>query len=125
MIYFIRSGKYVKIGYSKNPKKRLDELQTGNPEKLKLIAVMQGNLQTEKSLHDLYSNKRIRGEWFRYIGDLKASIMSINNQESPEVTDIRSFQRAGEHLRIRQARNKKLKRGDSNLAERIERHLQS
>lgn len=125
LIYFIRCGKFIKIGFSKNPATRLKELQTANPNKLVLVATMPGNLQTELSLHEIYKNKRVRGEWFKYEGMLKRSIMAINNAESPEVTDVRSFERAGLHLGARQARNRKLKRGNSNLAKRIEGHLQS
>ena len=36
-IYLISDGELVKIGYSQNPIKRLNQLQTGHPKKLKLI----------------------------------------------------------------------------------------
>ena len=37
MIYLIKSGDYLKIGYSQYPEKRIYELQIGNPEKLKIF----------------------------------------------------------------------------------------
>ena len=43
-LYIIQSDKtgMIKIGRSKNPQKRLKQLQTGNPNKLKLIASFKG-----------------------------------------------------------------------------------
>jgi len=32
MLYFIKSGKYVKIGYAKNVLKRMEDYYTTNPD---------------------------------------------------------------------------------------------
>jgi hypothetical protein len=71
-LYFISSGKYTKIGISDNPKRRLKQLQTGNPDKLILIDhVNTGSsdeaARVEDMLHKFYSHKRVRGEWFKGI----------------------------------------------------------
>ncbi len=42
MIYFIRSGHYIKIGVSARPWERLSEFQTANPEPLEMLAVAPG-----------------------------------------------------------------------------------
>ena len=42
MIYLIKSGDYLKIGYSQYPEKRIYELQIGNPEKLKILSYKKG-----------------------------------------------------------------------------------
>ena len=58
--------KYVKIGYSDNPLKRLKELQTANSSELYLqrsVYVRSARL-VERALHGLLSNSRKRGEWF-------------------------------------------------------------
>lgn len=39
MLYIISDGDLIKIGVSKKPIKRLAQLQTGHPKKLKLIKV--------------------------------------------------------------------------------------
>lgn len=48
MIYAIGDGNKVKIGYSKNPQKRLKQLQTGHPNKLKLLHTWEGDKLAEK-----------------------------------------------------------------------------
>lgn len=68
-IYLIKCGssKY-KIGFSKNPKARLKQLQTGNPEVLDIIACCPGSKKLEASLHKFFEVKQIKGssaqEWF-------------------------------------------------------------
>lgn len=58
----------MKIGFSKDPKKRLSSLQTGNTEKLKLYyyeEVMDKRVRlVEKAIHKEIGHKRIKGEWF-------------------------------------------------------------
>lgn len=70
-VYFIRMGRKgpVKIGTAKNVQKRVETLQTGNPSKLSIIAVLpiegRGRAELiERWLHGKYKSERIRGEWF-------------------------------------------------------------
>lgn len=65
MIYLIKSGEYVKIGFSENINKRLSILQTGNPIKMEIIDYKEGNKIDEGILHSLCKEFRIRGEWFK------------------------------------------------------------
>ena len=65
MLYFIRSGQYVKIGVSANPWQRLAEFQTANPEPLEMLAVGPGDYGFESELHRLFGEHRGVGEWFR------------------------------------------------------------
>jgi predicted GIY-YIG superfamily endonuclease len=66
-VYLIRGndGKY-KIGIAKDPKKRVFQLQTGNADKLKLIAEYKSEnaSRIESALHYQYSYVRNIGEWF-------------------------------------------------------------
>lgn len=66
---------YYKIGISKNPKKRLKQLQTGSSSDLQLIDTYKTSRYSiiEKSLHRIYSHGLKRGEWF----DL--NIEEVNN----------------------------------------------
>ena len=71
-LYFIECAatfKPIKIGVSKHPKKRLKDLQTSNPFRLKLLE--QVNCVNESSaygieekLHGIFKRNCIRGEWF-------------------------------------------------------------
>jgi predicted GIY-YIG superfamily endonuclease len=73
-VYFIQSGDSkkrnpVKIGVARNPERRLAALQTGNPEELKLLVVIECDSRTEayaieSHLHKTLAKRNIRGEWF-------------------------------------------------------------
>jgi T5orf172 domain. len=55
----------LKIGFTtKHPRTRLKQLQTGNPNKLKLIGWFPGSLQSERDIHDSLAEFRLHGEWF-------------------------------------------------------------
>jgi len=74
-VYIIQeasSGRY-KIGISKNPEKRIRQLQTGNPDQLRLLGyfMTQGNgYQDEKSLHRQFSDFQLNSEWFSSGADI-------------------------------------------------------
>lgn len=72
MIYFALAldGPFVKIGYSCNPTKRVKDLQTACPHKLKLAGVKPGTQADEKIIHDMFSKDRLHGEWFKASGDV-------------------------------------------------------
>jgi hypothetical protein len=39
-VYFMRSGEFIKIGYASDLNERRDELQTGNPTEIELLAIV-------------------------------------------------------------------------------------
>lgn len=58
-------NRYVKIGFSfKDPVFRETTLQAEDPE-IVLICSWRGTMQDEKKLHERFSDKRLRGEWFK------------------------------------------------------------
>lgn len=73
MIYLIicKNNSTCKIGYSKNPKNRLMQLQSSNPYFLELVATIDGTLQDEKRLHTKFKDYRIGGEWFNYSEEIR------------------------------------------------------
>ena len=67
MIYLIsHQNEYLKIGYTKNVRKRLTQLQVSNPIKLELLHLIEGDSNLEKELHLLFQEYSINGEWFKY-----------------------------------------------------------
>ena len=84
MIYFIRSGQYVKIGVSTHPWQRLAEFQTANPEPLEMLAVGPGDYGFEAALHRLFGEHRGAGEWFRD-GDRIRAVVDFMRQTFPEL----------------------------------------
>ena len=70
-LYIIQSDETgnFKIGRSKNPKQRLKQLQTGNPNLLKLILILVNQGYREKILHNsinCWIRKKSKGEWFEF-----------------------------------------------------------
>ena len=67
-VYLARSGatNWYKIGLSKQPYKRMSQLQVGTPLEITLIErVFSMNApKLEKALHDYYEAYWLRGEWF-------------------------------------------------------------
>jgi len=80
-VYFIAddsaNAEYVKIGFSKNPKKRLSDLQVANPKELVLIGMIELDQVGEKMIHKYLKENTdayVRGEWFK----LNAMIWHLN-----------------------------------------------
>lgn len=79
MIYFIRgvhTGR-IKIGTSINPEQRLRSLQTGSPEPLEMMGVIQGGPKEEKILHKRFKRFGMHGEWFKPDPDLVYEIKAM------------------------------------------------
>ena len=69
-VYLMRNNvtdKY-KIGRSNNPEFREKTLQSQEPD-VELLFSCHESIVTEKYLHELFSHKRIRGEWFELDSD--------------------------------------------------------
>ena len=81
---------YIKVGISKNPRKRLKQLQTGNMNILKLIFTEEFEcnrnhlLKIEKLIHREISHisKHMKGEWF-----------FIEKNQITDIKDIIKFHR--------------------------------
>ncbi|MDB2481769.1 GIY-YIG nuclease family protein [bacterium] len=70
-LYIIQSSNNgaFKVGISKNPERRLRQLQTGSPYKLKMVLVLKGKSHLESTLHERLKSFRLgnfKGEWFCY-----------------------------------------------------------
>lgn len=67
-IYFMQGedSKRIKIGFTKwNVEQRLNKLQTGSPERLKVLFFFDGTLREERSIHRQFSSFNVGGEWFK------------------------------------------------------------
>ena len=65
-LYVIQAvnGGPVKIGMSRNPDNRVEELQPGSPFPLQVIRVYPHQGRYERSVHKALSQWRLHGEWF-------------------------------------------------------------
>lgn len=79
MIYFIRGTRsgMVKIGATDSLKRRLGELQTGSPEPLEVLALVEGGADQERMLHERFSDARALGEWFHPHNELLSFIEKL------------------------------------------------
>jgi len=79
-IYLIHAPEVerYKIGVSKHPEKRMDEIQTSRGDEIELIDSwhVEKPFETEKEIHSKLWNSRVSGEWFD-CGD--TSVYSIAN----------------------------------------------
>ncbi len=66
-VYFIQMGDDgpIKIGLSVNPARRRRQLQTGQPERLRVLRAMAGDKALEAFLHRRFAAHHIADEWFR------------------------------------------------------------
>ena len=67
MVYVITDGEYHKVGMSTGDvNKRLKEIQSMNPLELKVLYQQHTSWahDYEHLIHELFENKRVRGEWF-------------------------------------------------------------
>lgn len=85
MIYFMRSGRRVKIGYAEDPYRRLKELQTGSAHKLELLGYIPGSYEQETILHRHFEPYHMRAEWFRLSKEIK---LFIEHRNIASIMDI-------------------------------------
>lgn len=67
-VYLLKAGEYYKIGMTTGTvENRLRQLQTGSPQKIKVIHTFNVDdpNKLESDLHRKYASKRITGEWFK------------------------------------------------------------
>lgn len=88
-LYIVRSGKsaFVKIGRAENIAHRLDMLQAGNPEPLRLIRVLPGGAAEEAWFHRRYAHLRSRREWFRFCPTMLAVQPHVGDVPVARVAD--------------------------------------
>lgn len=81
-VYLIKdtvSGLY-KIGVTKrDPKIRLQKLQTGNPHKLQIIAMYKAiyPYRLENMIHNKYKNSNVLNEWYELNSDIEDKFVEI------------------------------------------------
>ena len=78
-VYFVQAeeGGLIKIGITKNPHMRLSTMQTNCPVLLQTLRVIPAHTPVEKTLHRLFRNQRVRGEWFRPESSLVELIRAV------------------------------------------------
>lgn len=81
-IYFVTDGDFIKIGWSKNWKKRVAILQVSNPKPLSVLGVCTGTPLAENWLHQCFESYRINGEWHRNHPDILGYIAEMKRVDA-------------------------------------------
>lgn len=76
-VYFVYSGGLIKIGFSKDPFRRIDELRTGLATPVDKFLVVRGHKHAERKLHDRFAAERNHREWFKPTAMLEALILDM------------------------------------------------
>lgn len=91
-LYFIanRRRSHVKIGISRDPDRRLYDLQAGNHDRLQLDLVLNFETPTgakvyEDACHQHFAKHWLHREWFRYGLEIKAFVDHWNAGACPEI----------------------------------------
>lgn len=69
-VYIIRCGDFVKIGHSKNPKRRIKDMDACLPIEPILLATFPARRFLETRLHFHLRHHRVRSEWFRWCEEI-------------------------------------------------------
>jgi hypothetical protein len=79
LVYFLRLGNRVKIGFTRNIGSRLAVLPHDE-----VLGVAVGGFADEKRCHDAFAHLRTTGEWFKAEPDLLAFIADVTEPYDPE-----------------------------------------
>lgn len=86
-VYFLQSetGGPIKIGVAEHATARLAEIQRMSPVRLRLVGLIAfGGYVLERTLHAMFADARLHGEWFEPTPELLAFIAE-NASSSPDV----------------------------------------
>jgi hypothetical protein len=91
-VYFIETndGALVKIGYSRDARKRFEQIKLLTPVELRFIAQIPGTRATEHSLHTQFAEYRDRGEWFRQVDVVRVFLTGLDRplQAKPDAQKV-------------------------------------
>lgn len=85
MIYFIKAGNYIKVGYSKSEssfKYRMSSYKTSCPFEVEVISKIEGGVEEERNILSYFIEFHTRGEWFNYNESIV--VFALNPYELPK-----------------------------------------
>jgi hypothetical protein len=82
--YIIRAGDFIKIGWSADPVKRVNQIQTMCPFKCELIKTIDADI--EVILHNRFSHLRADGgnEWYHLTDEIKEHLKILAESDLKE-----------------------------------------
>ncbi|NMB82773.1 MAG: GIY-YIG nuclease family protein [Ignavibacteria bacterium] len=104
-IYFIECNGRYKIGSTSDMKSRFTALQTSNPSQIHVAHVIPipftySHSQIEKSLHVIFGNYKVRGEWYNLtqvdIERIKAVSIDVILQIAEKMTRLEEIKNSNQ-----------------------------
>ena len=87
----------IKIGWSKDPLRRLTDHETSNPRDLRMVVYVKGSQEDEKEIQRKFSKFKTKGEWFRpekpllvHIEREKSKFFEIVQKLSTDYDDLKN-----------------------------------
>lgn len=65
-LYIIKAGTAIKIGVSKNPERRIRDIQSDCPLPVEILYIGYNEGHEEEMWHIFYAHRKIHGEWFQF-----------------------------------------------------------
>lgn len=79
--YFIGASEGpIKIGFSRDPARRLYQLRRETPEDIRLLAKVSGGADRERYYHEVFAEHHRGGEWFERTPELLAEIAKLKGE---------------------------------------------
>jgi hypothetical protein len=88
-VYFLRSGRRMKIGRSDNPKRRVLGIAAQAGTKMTLEAAIPARWEDETAAHAVFAASRRSGEWFTYSPELQALVALAKTDPAEALRVIR------------------------------------
>lgn len=99
MIYFIECAGRIKIGFSVDPKIRLNKIAADAPYPCKMLGIIIGDREIEKEIHARWNHLHCHREWFAASKELLTWISE--NCSSPDAVIYGKSHRAISQFEIR------------------------
>ena len=87
----------IKIGWSDDPIKRLQQHQTSNSRELRMLVYVKGSQEYEREIHSKFQNSKTTGEWFKpdkrllvHIEKERSKFFEIVQKLSTDYDDLKS-----------------------------------
>jgi hypothetical protein len=80
VVYFLRSGDFVKIGTTRKLASRIDAIRTSAAHGIELLGAVPGDYATERTWHSRFSHLHARGEWFTAAPELLDAIRTTSDR---------------------------------------------
>lgn len=81
MLYFLKKDNLVKIGYSRNPAKRIQTIRDNSSSDIELLILTEGSITDEKHLHCKFKEYHSFKEWFILSDEIKEFIKTLESIE--------------------------------------------